>query len=617
MADTIKLDKIEFKNLPSGNTPVNDENLNTVQDNVEKFGNVISTNAAKKDKELEDTLVKQEKELNDLKLKHEQIMKDYEKKTVQGSSIHINDSLEYDMPISINGGIEQDTREGYNKFDSNKIPNDTLTTGGVTFSKVENGGIKANGTSTGDKSTTYFGVSTNETLNDIPIVVGKKLYVSAISTNTKLAFAVYIMANGTYYELAVVSNNEKEITIPEGSTTWLLRVVNNGATGQVFNNDIIYPMISETSGKPYEQFGSMPSIDFPSEVKGVSGHYDTVVENKNLVENNLTSKTINGLDVVVNNDKTIIINGTATATTVLNLINDEIGTNASERILKKGTYTLSGCPSGGGGSTNYKLDINTPTGPFMGDIGNKITSTFEEDKTYTGIRIVIYSGCVCNNLTFKPMLEKGKVATDYTPHQEQLLPIDIPFNMYSGKPYKENGKWYRPIEWERKVYNGTENWLMASDNNFYIEKAFSSVMFIDNMNYCNMAKFNKNLDYTRATEEDLFTYQNLDGVNIRLWVNAKSLGFTTVEEWKNYLANNNLVIVKRIATPTIEEITDTTLIKQLEALEKADSYDGVTNVNSYGNEDVAPLVLSGEYVRSNKHRIENIEKAILSLSADV
>lgn len=614
-----ELTKIVFQNGAEGNTPISNTNLNQMQANTETFGKAI-------EKEIGENITKEQKRIAALEQENAEqqnkinaIMQDYETKEIQGSSIHINDSLEYDMPISINGGIEQDSRVGYNLLE-NKLT--TKTNGGVTFTKNTDGSVSYDGTSTGSYSLCYADLNTENIFEE-----GKTYYINANGTNNEVGLYVIYKTSGEYIGAPLAKgSNEVKWVVPSGITQVFIRAVvfSNGVnvTGQK-----ICPQITTESGKPYEQFGAMPSLAFPSEVKGVSGHYDTVVENKNLLENNLTSKTINGLDVVVNNDKTIIINGTATATTVLNLINDEIGTNASERILKKGTYTLSGCPSGGSGSTNYKLDINTPTAPFMTDIGNKITSTFEEDKTYTGIRIVIYSGCVCNNLTFKPMLEKGKVATDYTPHQEQLLPIDIPFNMYSGKPYKENGKWYRDVEWQKLIFDGTIlNFPSKSGttaNNYFYSKVIENILVPSDNNkevklYSNCFK---------STYVNNIYSKDIKGIGIS---NAGQVGFgfgldseiTTIElanAWlqEQYANGTPLYAIVPLKKPYAEEITDTTLIEQLEELQKAHSYYEVTNINSYGSEDAADLVLSGEYVRSNKIRIENLEKALLSLSADV
>lgn len=121
---------------------------------------------------------------------------------------------------------------------------------------------------------------------------------------------------------------------------------------------------------------------------------------KNKCKITISSQTKNGLDVVVNADKTILINGTATANTIIFL--------SEEFNIPSGTYYLSGCPQGGS-STTYRLYLNSVSGQDLGE-GKIITLSTEEN---TCAVINISKGVVCNNLLFKPQLEIGSTATDY------------------------------------------------------------------------------------------------------------------------------------------------------------------------------------------------------------
>lgn len=62
----------------------------------------------------------------------------------------------------------------------------------------------------------------------------------------------------------------------------------------------------------YEQYGAMPSMEFQSQIRACG-------DNVNLLQNTLTSRTINGLDFDVKEDKTIVVNGTATKDSVIEL----------------------------------------------------------------------------------------------------------------------------------------------------------------------------------------------------------------------------------------------------------------------------------------------------------
>ena len=78
------------------------------------------------------------------------------------------------------------------------------------------------------------------------------------------------------------------------------------------------------------------------------------------------------------------------------------------------------------------------------------------------------------------------------------------------------------------------------------------------------------------------------------------------------VAQDFYVVLEELKNPTIEEITDTTLIAQLEELEKAKSYYEVTNINSYSNGG-ADLVLSGNAYMSNDISLSKLESALVNI----
>ena len=163
-----------------------------------------------------------------------------------------------------------------------------------------------------------------------------------------------------------------------------------------------------------EQNGT-PTPDKPVEIKSVEG-----IENLLNVSN--TDKIINGVTFTKNGDGTITVNGTTTATTIYNLLEN------SSLTLKKGTYILSGCPNGGSDST-YKLDI--PVGSYPTDYGASTKVIVNEETTYNSMRIVIYSGVTLNDVIFKPML--SKTFHDYVPYGHWLKVKNTGKNSFSSK----------------------------------------------------------------------------------------------------------------------------------------------------------------------------------------
>lgn len=136
---------------------------------------------------------------------------------------------------------------------------------------------------------------------------------------------------------------------------------------------------------------------------------------KNRLENTYTTQTVSGVTLTVNEDGTIVANGTASAT-ITAILNSEIS-------LAQGQYILSGCPAGGGASDHYKVDIvrNGESSRKI-DTGSGTTFDVDADGLFTA-RVVIYSGEVCNNLTFEPMVRLSSVTdSTYAPYAN-ICPI--------------------------------------------------------------------------------------------------------------------------------------------------------------------------------------------------
>ena len=124
---------------------------------------------------------------------------------------------------------------------------------------------------------------------------------------------------------------------------------------------------------------------------------------KNLLPNLSQSQTLNGLTITINNDKTIKINGVASAQTTLTINN--------LLQLSAGSYKLTGCPSGGGEAT-YELQAFGGLSNTVRDRGTgaSLTALGSGDTT---VNVVIRNGVTCNNLIFKPMIVEGEELVAY------------------------------------------------------------------------------------------------------------------------------------------------------------------------------------------------------------
>ena len=156
----------------------------------------------------------------------------------------------------------------------------------------------------------------------------------------------------------------------------------------------------QASGNPVQLDGLQEGIPFS----------EMAVSGKNLMPfpyYDGNSKTHNGITFTVNADGTITANGTATASAIF-----YISTNYT---IKKGIYTLSGCPKSDS-NTNYILQFATGDWSFkVSDFGNGATTQIDNDINLQIFRIAISNGVVCDNLVFRPQLELGDTPTEYEP----------------------------------------------------------------------------------------------------------------------------------------------------------------------------------------------------------
>lgn len=124
---------------------------------------------------------------------------------------------------------------------------------------------------------------------------------------------------------------------------------------------------------------------------------------KNKLENPLTSQTLNYVTYTINDDGSVLANGTASPTS--NLVFYE-NTTPESIGLANGTYILSGCPSGGGAQkygfrvTLYDSDNNQTR---ASDYGSGATFTIDENVASIRINIFIVEGSTIND-TFYPMI---------------------------------------------------------------------------------------------------------------------------------------------------------------------------------------------------------------------
>ncbi|MFR5508256.1 MAG: hypothetical protein ACLTKT_03460 [Clostridia bacterium] len=126
-------------------------------------------------------------------------------------------------------------------------------------------------------------------------------------------------------------------------------------------------------------------------------------EGYNILENILTDKTVNGITVKINKDKSITLNGTATSNTSLDITGNFAITEQS---------VFSGMCDGYGYN---KILIQIQGTDYNVNIPNS-TPQVLQPKDNVKVRIYIYAGTNMTNALIKPQINKGNVAKLYEPY---------------------------------------------------------------------------------------------------------------------------------------------------------------------------------------------------------
>jgi hypothetical protein len=332
-----------------------------------------------------------------------------------------------------------------------------VTKYGVDWTPNADGSLSANGTQTVNSSYLL-------TKFDNPILLNGT-YTASFGASMPEKCIVYLTFSDGLGNVTIIKSLKSSgtVTISNRYCTSIRFWVEKDV---VFNNVTFYPMMN---------LGSTAEA-FEVQYKGLR---DTKVlalesEGANLIPRATRNRqTINGITFTVQDDNSILVNGTATATANFEILRGYMGEYFA--LEKDGTYTLSGCPEGGSSDT-YRLIVQDLefSQNFM-DTGSGYTGIAKKDKYYAFIRVS--AGYTANNLVFKPMLNRGSTVLPYSPYGTIVDTFPIPEAVQSLDGYGRgvNADYYNYIEWRngrayfvqntyRKVFDGTEHLVCNTVN---------------------------------------------------------------------------------------------------------------------------------------------------------
>lgn len=417
------------------------------------------------------------------------------------------------------------------------------------------------------------------------------------------------LVNDTNQTNKFVTENEK--------TTWNTEIENLHE-----EDDLLKRNLQTTTGSGKEvTLNKTAELDFvkPPLPRGNTEQDTTTGKNLlNTIDANTT--TTNGV-TYYRNEGTHYLSGTNTKTDSVWILPNTQNNNLP--IFEAGqTYTMSfkgTLPNGIYAQLNA-VKTSTGTQYNLGTIRSTVPSatfTIGSDYARTAQLFIGVMPAATNvDCNFTIQIEKGSTATSYEPYtggipspnpdypqevevvtgnvevtisnndnsESKTLPVSLgdielcKIGNYQDYLYKNNGKWYLHKEIKKILLNGTEYWSI-SNNVFYL--ASISDYINSSGKICLSDKYtainNTNVGTSAITQNNSICFF-ITNTNPRLYIRDER--FNNVNAFKAELSENNVKVYYPTATPTDTEITDATLISQLEEISKTLSYQGQTNITS-------------------------------------
>ena len=182
-------------------------------------------------------------------------------------------------------------------------------------------------------------------------------------------------------------------------------------------------------------------MDVPTITNGYS--IPVTVRGKNLLENNCSSETYNGLTVTVNADKSITLSGTAERSGGIAIFDGSFyqgGLPSSiYQEFSNGSYILSGSPEGSAvGKYILSYRYTSAIGEVISQADRVPAQGVTLDNTggaykYLAVYIAVWKDTVLSGVTFKPMLRKSGTEGTYEAYFHNTVTLTVNHPLDAGE----------------------------------------------------------------------------------------------------------------------------------------------------------------------------------------
>lgn len=248
-------------------------------------------------------------------------------------------------------------------------------------------------------------------------------------------------------------------------------------------------------------------------------------------------------------------------------------------------------------TTSVLPDIDVAVLQFTQD-NNADSLTITTDNTANYLLVWCWvtndTGVTWSDIIGTLQIEKGSTASSYAPY---FTPIELcKIGTYQDKIYKSGDKWYLHKEIGVKHFSDVGSFVF-SNGCFQTNYKFPDDKLSGTTAFSSYFTFNGTQpSITSRLANGEF------GWNTSEYLTAKNTALTSKADWGTWLSSNNPSIYYKLATPTDTEITNETLIAQLDALQSS-AFDRWTGVETEVQESsLQPYltVTQGEITGSGK-----------------
>ena len=478
--------------------------------------------------------------------------------------------------VQLFGEGVQEAREGYNKL---KYPYASLFTGTI-FTDVGDGTIKLNGTLENNTSK-YF-------VKNYFLKAGTYTFVTGLGKDINLPNTSYLLIKKSTESSFLVKGTRKdtEFTLDVDSNIDISVIYVAGA----YNNVLLKPMlILGTEEKPYEQYGAMPSIDYPSPINSIT-NVDYKIIGKNMAPANVETKTISGVSVKNNNDGTYTLNGTTTGERSFGFYakSEEQKVNLKEgKTYKLVVKEFSGSKTAGSVTSAVRKDTGELVYNYITQGSPVVTATYNSTVEFINL-YVSGAGVVFDNYRLGIMLIEQGENEEFEAYKEKTTTITLPeetelCSLPNGVAdyIDSEGVLHKKID--KMILNGVGNYgsftnytgegfcyyledrrfkvptANADNNELYYKNSlcthFTNVYAVWHLNNGKIGKYSDHIELPR-----------------KYFISDKP----TLEEFKAQLAELQPVLIYEKVEETTQNLAET----EKEKLQNIETFEGINNIIS-------------------------------------